>query len=965
MSLYQQILSALVNAPVQTDRLLRLHTPLGANVLVAERLTAVEAIGPAPVSAVADTTAPSTGLRLTVHALAADTHIELKSLIGQPALVELLTQSSRSELRPFHGHITHVALVGSDGGLARYRLVIEPWLAFLGHRQDSWVFQRQTVQQIVDEVFADYAGQGKLAPAWRWDLADPAVYPERSLCIQYQETDLAFIQRLLLEEGLFHWWEHSGDANADTLGTHTLVIADHNGAAPANAQSRVRYTQSGASLSADSLTRWRSQRNVRSAQFNLASPDHRSLSLRPVSQFAAAQSGAAPLPELTQTDIPGAYAYEDLAQGERLALRRMQALDAQRHRALASGTWRTAAPGTTFTLADHPVHSGLDEQRDRFVLLAVQHDARNNLRADHAAQVGSLLGAIARSVTGGTEAEMPNDSAEPVYQCRLVVQPAAVPLRMAEADVPSGSAQSGALTDALPDPRLHPRPTVHGVQTALVVGLGEPLHTDRDHRIKIQFHWQRGANGSHRQPHPAGDNAPASDASGTWVRVAQTVAGANWGAVFTPRLGQEVLVSFVQGDIDRPVVVGSVYNGQGQADAQNNQISGGAAGAVGNAPAWFPGAAAQGDLQSHRHPAVLAGYKSQELASSARGTGGHNQLVLDDSPGAHRIELSSTSAQTRLQLGHLLHQVDNQRLQPRGHGLDLATAAWGAVRAGSGLLLSAHGKASSTARALQLDSREPSAQAEQGQDLLHSLAESAQQHQAKGSTEPDVVGATRKDTARQLPNEQALYATLISLAGTDARGDDSGAGDSQAIGGGQGTVTAWTRPDLVLAAPGGVGTFTPASTVLSAGHTATLVAAQDVQHLAQRHLAVAARSGLVFYTYGKASNSSKPNTETGIKLHAASGNVNTQSQSAATKLTADKRVEVSSTTAMVKIAAPKHVLLTAAGAAIRLEGGDITLNGPGAIEFRASMKELAGAGGASASLSLKKPGPLAECEWKT
>ena len=114
-------------------------------------------------------------------------------------------------------------MVGSDGGLARYRLVIEPWLAFLGHRQDSWIFQGQTVQQIVDEVFADYQGQGRLMPAWRWELADASVYPQRSLCVQYQESDLDFVQRLLREEGLFHWFEHTADA-------HTLVIADHNGA---------------------------------------------------------------------------------------------------------------------------------------------------------------------------------------------------------------------------------------------------------------------------------------------------------------------------------------------------------------------------------------------------------------------------------------------------------------------------------------------------------------------------------------------------------------------------------------------------------------------------------------------------------------------------------------------------------------------------------------------------------------
>src|SRR5690606_9542725 len=161
--------------------------------------------------------------------------------------------------------------------------------------------------------------------------------------------------------------------------------------------------------------------------------------------------------------------------------------------------------------------------------------------------------------------------------------------------VPVRSIALGA--DGQPDPRLHSRPTIHGVQTAVVVGLGEPLHTDRDHRIKLQFHWQRGARASHQLAAPAGSNAPASDAAGTWLRVAESVAGANWGSHFVPRLGQEVLVGFVEGDIDRPVVIGSLYDGRGQPDAQGNRTAGGAATATGNANAWFPSHQAQGELQ--------------------------------------------------------------------------------------------------------------------------------------------------------------------------------------------------------------------------------------------------------------------------------------------------------------------------------------------------------------------------------
>ncbi len=995
-------LSAFTGGLTQSTRLVRLHTPLGDDTLFAEDLAVWEGVGPMSGPALGDAEFDGglvasrdptrawafdaslgpveAGLRVVVHALSGDAHLELKTLVGQPALVELLCQDSATELRPWHGHIVAASLMGSDGGMARYRLVIEPWLSALAHRTDAWVFQGMTVPQILDDVFGSFSGQGQLAPAWRWDLADPGVYPARSLCIQYHETDLAFVQRLMREEGLFCWWEHAGDADSATLGAHTLVIADHNAAFGANVQPVVRFTGSDSTLDVDSLTRWTSIGRVATARVAMRSRDHRGLGARPVEAAVGADGGTPPpMGELAIVDVPGAYAYEDLDQGQRLATRQAEALAAIRTRAIARGPWRRAQAGSTFMLVDHPRHDGLDPTNDTFVVLGAQHRARNNFSADEKARFVSLTQAILRDQGQGAKplGAVRTDDDAPLHEAALLVQPLAVAVRLGSTDPqPHGAPADGrhgvlgrgdervaepvpelfdaraVATFGQPDVRLNVRPTVHGTQTAIVVGSADgDLHTDRDNRIRVQFHWQRGGASSHRLAPDDDDNAPASAASFTWVRVGQSLAGANYGAVFTPRIGQEVLVAFVGGDIDRPIVVGAVYNGQGTTDAQGNDVAGGAANASGNAPAWFPGTQQAGDFEGHQHNAVMLGHKSQELGASTSGLGGANQLVFDDSAAGNRIELSSTTQATRLQLGALLQQQDNQRLAPRGHGFELATAAHGALRAGAGLLVSAHAQSASTGAGQQLEARDPSTVLQSAQELLHTLAESAQAHNAKLATEPAVAGATAKDTGKQLPIEKGLYALQDSLAGTsssESDGGDGGDAGSAPMDGGFGTVAAWNRPDLVLAAPSGVGLFTPSSSILSAGANLTFNAGQDLHFVAQGNHATVAKAGVVFYTYGQASDAKKPNTETGIAIHAASGSVHTSSNTGATRLTASAAVEVSSVNAGVLVASPQQVQLTAAGGAIQIESGNITINAPGNVEFKAGMKDLTSAASDSA-----------------
>ncbi|MEH6435949.1 type VI secretion system Vgr family protein [Massilia sp. DD77] len=898
-SLVQSVMAAL-STWTQSTRLLRLHTPLGLDTLLAESLHGEEAI--------------DARYLLRVSALSTDASLALKSLLGQPVLLELAAGPGMPD-RHFHGHVTAAELTGANGGLARYVLHIEPWTAFLALGRDSRVFQDMSVPDIIDAVFGAWSGKGRLAPSWRID-ALRSDYPLRSLATQYQESDLAFVQRLMAEEGLFAFFEHAGDTASPSFGAHTLVIADSNDAFKPNAQSAVRFTQPGAVMSADSVDRWRLESRLGTNAVALRSWDYRSRSPRITGASSAAKL------DLASEDVPGVYAYPDRAHGERIAERQLQALEAAKEVHVGAGTVRSFVPGTTFTLADHGREdiSGQD-----FLIVRVRHLAHNNLDAETSSRLVRQLGRDpvaalgAEELAGSLHASGARIAERPVYRNRFDAIRRSTPYRASRLD------GHGRL--------LHPRPTVQGQQTAIVVGpAGMPVYTDRDHRIKVQFHWQRGAASHNRLDHPSPDGhagAPANEQAGTWVRVATPlapVAGANWGSHALPRVGQEVLVDFLDGNIDRPVVIGAVYNGAGAEDAQHNRVQAGAGAATGNANPWFPGKA-----DGHAHPAALSGLKSQALADSASGGGAYSQLVFDDSPGQARAALQRHAkpheGNAELNLGFLRHQSDNQRLDPAGFGAELKTQDSLALRAGRGLLIST--EPGSTGAPL-LDAAEAVMQVESTHAMQAALAETARKHKAVFADDP---------APDQLPAVAALAHTAKVL------------GTSQS--------TAFSDAQLQLSSPAGIAAVTPASTIISAGATSSIGAAQDINFASQGNAFHSVRSGITLFTYGKATSTAKPNQETGIRLHAASGKFSSQSQSGPTRLTADKTLTVASVEKNVQVAAAKHVLLTAQGAWIKLEGGNIEIHGPGTMAFKASMKELAGPQSSSPELpALPQPGQV-------
>lgn len=899
------LMSALVAGPKQFDRLLHLHTGLGPDVLVAELLHGVESVD-------------SGGFRLQLDALSVDAHLALDELLGQPVLLELLTADSASQRRPFHGHVTACERIGSNGGIARYRLVIEPWLAFLRQRVDSYVFHDKSVIDIAEDIFADYAQAGALVPAWRWELADRSVYRTRSLTTQYHETDFQFLQRLLAEEGIAYWFEHVGEPGGATRGTHTLVLGDHLEAFPEIGDTR--FHRADATERTDSIQRWSQARRWQTAAITRTSWDYRTLSLRPASDATALAMGGVSTEDV---DTSGPYGVADPAHAELRATRQMEALDVTGKTIHGAGTWRRQAPGTKFVLTQHP-----SAGEDPYTCLQVEHTARNNLGADVFEVIDGTLGPndgdalpLPGALSGSDHASsLVTGSGTDFYRNTLTAIPGDMPYRPRTVD---GHGL-----------RLHPKPTAHGTQTAIVVTDGGPLQTDRDHRIKVQFPWQRGADPSNSQSHPDGDdNAPGSDAAWTWVRVATPWAGDNWGGVVLPRKGQEVVVAFMEGDIDRPVVVGSLFNGVGQPDAQHNQVSGGKAGATGNAAAWFDG---------NEHKAIFTGFKSQALSTSQTGSGGYQQLRLDDTPHEGRAQVSTTQQETTLTLGHLKGGKDNVRTDQRGYGAELFTQAHGTLRAGAGLLLTTE------PCRYQISADSLIGQMTHDAELMESLA------------------ATAKAQFADLPKEDAPLRAQDALEHVRETldGIHSGGAPGEGIGGGDGEVPGWYKPLMAASSPDGIVLTTPSNQVWVSGMDTAVVAGHDLNWLSQAETVMAVAKGIALFTHGGPAPGSKPQVSTGIALHAAQGDVSARAQENLVSLAAKVSLTIASIQSGVQIAAPtKHVLATAAGAYLKLEGSNIELGAPGKIEFKASTKNWAGPQGEKASIEIPK-GELTLCDFK-
>ncbi|KQQ86851.1 type VI secretion system Vgr family protein [Massilia sp. Leaf139] len=803
--------------------------------------------------------------RFEVDALSTSADLDLDTFIGEELTLGLLQPDGSR--RAWHGLCTEAAWLGADGGVARYRLRLEPALALLALRRDSYIFQDQSAREIVTELLADY-------PQVAFDFDITQALPTRAVCTQYRESDLDFFVRLLASEGLSWRFEH--ESQEDGQARHRLVIFDSRASAPAMPGGDIiRFHGVRATERDDAIDGFSARRRLAANAVAISSWDPAQLLAPGCEQRSNLDAG----------ELPTLWLYD--GSGERIAGTRseanthselmLQALEGENKVFEGSGAARRLAAGHGFQLTQHDRYP---DGENAFTVLWVSHEARNNFD------------------TGITQANQGMERG--TYRNRFGC------VRDTVAIVPALTAAPHAIT-------------APGPQCARVVGLADAVSTTtRDHQVRIQFAWQRGA-----RPNPGGlphntdetGCAPGDERSGTWVRVAEALAGPNWGTLFTPRVGTEVLVDFIEGDIDRPVIVAQLFTGA-------------------DLPPFAAGVDSGVD-----HAGTLSGIHSHNFDG-----GGYNQWQIDDTQGQLRTRLATSTAATQLNLGYLIQQSPGyaQRGANRGSGFELRTDAWAVVRGGEGVLLSTSARAQQGCgvSSTQMDAAEALSQLKSAGSLGKTLGDAAAQQQALFSKDAlqaqsdfiDEIDPKKKGKHAGAVNGQPALKAKVCSRGLD----------------GEQPVERFGSAAVLMDSAASINWATPASTVIYAGKQLCWTTQSDL-HMTAAHTVstVAANAASLFAHAG------------GIQAIAANGPVSLQAHTDGLENIADKEITVISVNDCIEIKAKEKIVLQAGQSAVTLEGGDITFACPGKFSVKGGKHLFDSGANKTANLS-NLPGELSE-----
>ncbi len=436
-----------------------------------------------------------------VEVLSKSSTIKAVDALGQSMTVSVQLPDLLG-FRHFNGFITRFSQVGMLGNFHVYRAVLHPWLWFLGQSSDCRIFQNRSLIEIVSKIFQKYT----MALFTDEDLEKPSDHHlPRDYIVQYRETDLNFVSRLLEEVGIAYHFVHSPT-------NHKLVLTDSIGGRKHQpgyeAVSLRPPTEAGHS---DCLISWQATQEVKTSGYVLRDFDYLKAGAPLLAQLIPGQDKKRVLTGEFY-DYPGRYLTQKA--GDSFAVVRLNEAQSFYETIQASGPVRGIGTGNIFKLIDVPWGGA------QYLIVRAHYELR------------------------GRDPESGDGDDRDAFHCGLSLIDSQVPFRPA---------------------RRSPKPVVQGPQTAIVVGPKkdddnpEEIWTDDLGRVLVRFHWERLGGQKPSDPGHADDDTDNLNKP-CFVRVASLWAGKQWGIQFTPRIGQEVMVEFLEGDPDRPIVTGRVYN---------------------------------------------------------------------------------------------------------------------------------------------------------------------------------------------------------------------------------------------------------------------------------------------------------------------------------------------------------------------------------------------------------------------
>ncbi len=526
--------------------------------------------------------------------VARDKALDLGTLVGTD--MGFWVEDENSKRQPFWGTCISAESLGTTTGEGRYVVEIRPWLWFLTRSKNNRIYQAKSTTDIVKDILGEYGFSGDLKV--NHSDSDKA----REYCVQYGETDLNFLQRLLEEEGYYYYFEYDD-------GGVKMVLADQTSThGSAGEDDKYYYSDEKTSGAREQILTWQAVEKAVTGKVTLRDYDF----TKPSSDLTATSvqpSGSHGHKSYESYIYPGKYA--DVSAGDKRAAALIEEQAAGHQTWSATGTMVNLNVGKIFEIVDHPRHESASE--NGFMV--------TNLTQFLSVNEDSIIGGSALK----SDPRFWGRMAEHMADIFKAGPPAVEPGKMPSPGDMLGFFTSifGAVKKTNPyrGPSQTTRPRMIGVQTAVVTGAsGDEITVDKYGRIKVQFHWDR--------------DGKKDDKTTCWVRTMMPWTGKNWGSVALPRVGQEVVIQFEEGDPDRPICVGMLYN----ADTMP--------------PYELPG------------NATRTGTKT----NSSKGGGGYNELMFEDKAGdelvrfmAQKDFVQNTQNSAHIKVGY-------------GHGKDVKAA---------------------------------------------------------------------------------------------------------------------------------------------------------------------------------------------------------------------------------------------------------------------------------------------------